>query len=176
MPPSRSATDSSRFDPLSSSDSSSHSRPRPVQPETTQPVEVIVISSDDEEEPKPKPKSPIHSQRMSKRRLRQLFPELTQIATEQRTTRVTHQDSVTVARILAGDFGDPQKWSFGLPEHNFMDVEKLLDLSRNDPLAQPFMASMSEAQWRHMQESLLRTTDPKVYGVRYLTYVLIALF
>lgn len=74
------------------------------------------------------------------------------------------QRPVTVARILAGDFGDPKTWTFGLPEPNFMDVEKMVEDTR--PCLKDFSGAELVAKIAR-----LRATDPKVYGVSYSTSV-----
>lgn len=155
MPPSRSTKDPVRFNPSGGS--------RPHRARTTQPAKVIDISSDDDDadaksisqitkESKLTPASRISTLNThATRKKRAAFP-------------LTGQRPVTVARILAGDFGDPKTWTFGLPEPNLMDIDKLVEETRS------LTRDLSEAEWR-AAEARLRKISPKVHGVRHFCFL-----
>ncbi|EIM89197.1 uncharacterized protein STEHIDRAFT_154877 [Stereum hirsutum FP-91666 SS1] len=187
MAPSRSTREPSRFDPLSSpsgsssnapstSTSSSVSRPHGKQKSTTiQPDEVIVVSSDEDNDegsvivisdddetplqpPKrfkntrptrpPKSRKPTHGSSRTQ----------TPLPKDAVRTGAAGNQPVTIARILSGEFGHPKTWSFGLPEPNFVDIEKLIEEGLKDP-----MLLFNPAQARLMPAGM-RALNPKVFG------------
>lgn len=126
--------------------------------------DVIVISSDDEDDARP---PPIAGHRRKLHCSLRDTGKGSRLAPYNRGATAIPSGPATLVCIDSGAFGDPSTWSFGLPEPNHVDLQKIFEEIRDHPTMFTQYTEREKTQSLREIREKIRLTDSKAFGVSF---------